>query len=112
MSLIDRLKQLLGHAGSRASDVGERGEGDQGCRAITCLEALERVQEYLDGELDGTSHEEVALHFSVCKACYPHLRLEERFLDLLHRSEKGESCPEHLRSQVLALLSSEPEVPG
>jgi mycothiol system anti-sigma-R factor len=107
MSLIDRLSRLLGYAGSLSHQVTEDGECSRGCKSITCLEALGRVQEYLDGELDGVSHEEVAHHFSVCKACYPHLRLEERFLDLVHRSETGESCPEHLRTQVMALLAAE-----
>jgi anti-sigma factor (TIGR02949 family) len=76
-------------------------------RSITCREALERVQEYLDGELEHVSHEEVTEHFDRCKRCYPHLRLEERFRDLLHRSQEGEACPEHLKEQVLELLAAE-----
>jgi mycothiol system anti-sigma-R factor len=71
------------------------------------MEAMAKVQEYLDGELEGVSHEEVAHHFSVCQQCYPHLRLEERFRELLHRSQDGEACPESLREQVLGLLASE-----
>jgi mycothiol system anti-sigma-R factor len=107
MSLIDRLKRILGSAGSSSHQVSEDGACSRGCKSISCLEALERVQEYLDGELDGVSHEELAHHFSVCKACYPHLRLEERFRDLVHRSETGESCPEHLRTHVMELLAAE-----
>lgn len=107
MSLIDRVKRLLRHAGSPIHGVGEGGEGSQGYKSITCLGALEKIYEYLDGELDAVSHKEVAHHFSICKRCYPHLKLEERFLGLVHRSEEGEGCPEHLRSQVLALLSVE-----
>ena len=107
MSLIDRLRGLLRHTASPAHEVGESGECSEGCKSITCAEALERIQEFLDGELDGVSHEEVAHHFAVCKGCYPHLRLEERFLELVHRSEEGESCPEHLRKQVMELLTAE-----
>ena len=70
---------------------------------------MKRLHEYLDGELDGVSHEEVAHHFSICQRCYPYLRLEERFRDLLHRSQVGEACPEHLRKQVLELLAAEGE---
>jgi mycothiol system anti-sigma-R factor len=71
------------------------------------MEAMAKVQEYLDGELDGVSHEEVAQHFSMCKRCYPHLRLEESFKDLLRRSTEEEGCPEHVKAQVLELLSQE-----
>jgi len=68
---------------------------------------MAKVHEYLDGELDGSSHEEVAYHFSICQKCYPHLKLEERFRELLQRSQAGEACPEHLKEQVLELLAAE-----
>jgi len=71
------------------------------------MEAMAKVQEYLDGELDGVSHEEVAQHFSMCKRCYPHLKLEESFRGLLHRSTEDEACPEHVRTEVLELLAQE-----
>jgi len=71
------------------------------------MEAAAKLQEYLDGELDDVSHEEVAHHFSICQRCYPHLRLEERFRTLLQRSQKNEACPEHVKKQVLDLLAVE-----
>jgi mycothiol system anti-sigma-R factor len=71
------------------------------------MEALERIQEYLDGELSQVSHQEVAHHFSVCQRCYPHLRLEEQFRELLSRSHENAHCPEHVRGRVLELLSTE-----
>jgi mycothiol system anti-sigma-R factor len=90
----------------------EEGESFPACEEITCAEALERVHEYLDGELGDVSHEEVARHFSMCQRCYPHLHLEERFRDLLHRSHEGEACPDHLKEQVLELLAAEAREPG
>ena len=71
------------------------------------MQAMDQLQEYLDGELDDISHEEVAHHFSMCKRCYPHLKLEEQFRGLLRRSQEDEACPEHLRKQVLELLDAE-----
>jgi len=65
------------------------------------------VHEYLDGELSGVSHEEADHHFSICQKCYPHLRLEERFRELLHGSQEGEACSERLKEQVLELLAAE-----
>ena len=107
MSFLDRLKQLLGSSGPSPSPSGNSGDGSSACKSITCMEAVAKVQEYLDGELDGVSHEEVAHHFSVCQRCYPHLRLEERFRDLLHRSQEGEGCPDTVKEQVLELLAAE-----
>ena len=71
------------------------------------MEAAAKLQEYLDGELDGVTHEEVARHFAMCQKCYPHLRLEERFRTLLQRSQENEACPEHVKKQVLDLLAAE-----
>ena len=107
MSLFERLKQLLGGVGTQTDHSGGNGKASTACEPISCMEALERLQEYLDGELDGVSHEEVAHHFAMCQRCYPHLQLEERFKELLHRSQEGETCPDRVRAQVLELLSTE-----
>jgi anti-sigma factor (TIGR02949 family) len=106
MNLLDRLKRLLGGNGA-PPEVGGNGKPSGPPEPISCMEAMAKVQEYLDGELDGVSHEEVAQHFAMCKRCYPHLKLEERFRALLHRSSEEETCPEHVREQVLQLLAAE-----
>jgi anti-sigma factor (TIGR02949 family) len=107
MTLLDRLKKLLGSSQAPPSHSDECDQSSAACKPISCMEAMARVQEYLDGELEGVSHEEVAQHFSICQKCYPHLRLEERFRELLHRSQEGEVCPERLKEQVLELLAAE-----
>jgi anti-sigma factor (TIGR02949 family) len=96
MGFLDRLKKLMGSDGEDAAP-GQ----------ITCMEALERVHEYLDGELDGVSHEEVAQHFAMCQRCYPHLQLEERFREVLQRVEAEAEAPQQLKEQVLELLAAE-----
>ena len=107
MSFSERLKRLLRGGRVSGSTPAEEEKPSPACKQITCMEALERVHEYLDGEMDDISHEEVAQHFSMCKKCYPHLRLEERFRSLLHRSQEGEVCPDHLKERVLELLAAE-----
>jgi anti-sigma factor (TIGR02949 family) len=112
MSILERLRRLLGSDEIPAPSRAVEGEAHpDGPRSISCPEALERIQEYLDGELEGVPREEVAYHFSVCQQCYPHLRLEEQFRELLHRNRERETCPEHLRAQVLALLAVDGEKP-
>lgn len=112
MSFFERLKRLLGGSGNGQSTPSAEGQVSTAVQPITCREALERVQEYLDGELDTVSHAEVAHHFSMCQRCYPHLRLEERFKELLHRSQEEESCPEGVRARVMELLASQAEGGG
>jgi len=112
MSFSERLKRLLWGAGSPAPSAEDDGEQTPACKKIACAEAMERVHEYLDGELDDVPHEEVAQHFSMCQKCYPHLHLEERFRELLNRSREGDVCPDHLKEQVLELLAAEVREPG
>lgn len=106
MNFIERLRKLLSASDHPGECLGED-EDCPTCRPISCREAYERVYEYLDGELDEDAHTDVQHHFSVCKKCYPHLRFEEHFLDLLHRSRGKEEAPAQLKAQVLELLAAE-----
>lgn len=74
---------------------------------VSCRDALERIQEYLDGELANASEEEIAEHFRICTRCYPHLKLEVCFRTKVHAALDGARAPEDLRARVLELLSSE-----
>ena len=96
MSLFGKLMSLFGGA-------PENGEGDRAM--ISCEDALNAVHEYLDGELDDASEEDVKAHFDMCEACYPHLRLEEAFKDAVQRASRGERAPPELRTKVLELLA-------
>jgi len=107
MTFFDRLKRLLGGSEQPEAQSGGNGKAPVPPDHISCKEAMEKLQEYLDGELDDVSHEEVAHHFEVCRKCYPHLKLEERFRGLLERSQAQETCPETVRERVLELLSEE-----
>ena len=48
---------------------------------IGCEQAVERVYEFLDGELDAELMERVREHIEVCKRCYPYFNFERIFLD-------------------------------
>ena len=49
--------------------------------AIGCQEALGRVYEFLDGELDADWNERVRAHVEICRECYPYFSFERVFLD-------------------------------
>ena len=107
MTFFDRLKRLLIGRGSGHPPHGNGGGDCPECKPISCMEALGRVHEYLDGEMDESDARDVAHHFEVCQRCYPHLRLEERFKEALRDSREKEKCPDHVRDQVLELLAAE-----
>ena len=109
--MFDRLKRLLGlgGAGDGASTTGNAG-GD--VRMIECHEAMERLFEFLDRELDPGEHEEVAHHFEVCARCYPALTFEQSFREALRRAQGGEDTRSDLRTKVIEALQQEGFTPS
>ncbi len=77
-------------------------------KPISCQEALERLYEYLDGELTARSSDDVRHHIEVCEACYPDVRFTTEFRDALHRAARGQPlCPDELRRAIGAMLERE-----
>ena len=47
-------------------------------KEIGCEEALRRLFEYLDRELEGARHAEMEQHLHTCRACYSRAEFEKR----------------------------------
>jgi len=104
--MIDLLKRFfgLGNGDSGAEDGdGAFGEGEM----ISCEEALGRLFEYLDGELEDVQEAQVARHLEVCKRCYPRLRHEQAFLEIVRRATRGEKAPERVRQRIVQFVEQE-----
>lgn len=71
---------------------------------ITCQEALDRVYEYLDGELDQGWTERVRAHIEACRRCYPHFNFERIFLDHIRAKGLREERSERLERRILEIL--------
>lgn len=75
---------------------------------ISCQEALQRLYEYLDGELTPEITEEVRRHIEICARCYPEVRATTEFRDALRRAARGQPlCPEPLRRRIGRMLEDE-----
>jgi anti-sigma factor (TIGR02949 family) len=90
------IKRLLG-----MSSQDENGSKDM----ATCEEAVERLYEFLDGELDDTWRERVEEHFEACKVCLPRLTFERSFLQAVQATRSQETTPEEVRNRILQALA-------
>jgi len=102
MSWLDRLRNLLG----RARDEGPGRAAGTDPRGYSCEEALERLFEWLDGELAGEEESKVQEHFDVCARCYPVLAHERAFREAMERVRNGTAPPPELRERILEALEA------
>ncbi len=81
----------------------EMGKGDKD-EMISCQEALEKVYEYLDGELGSPDAEKVREHVKICKNCYPLFDFERAFLDYVREKGFAEEASGELLERVQAIV--------
>lgn len=72
--------------------------------SISCQQAVERVYEYLDGELDALATEQVREHIEMCRKCYPYFNFERIFVDHLRSRALKVSCSQELEDRILQIL--------
>jgi anti-sigma factor (TIGR02949 family) len=74
---------------------------------ISCQDAVEKVYEYLDGELEVDWNDKVREHIEVCKRCYPYFDFERNFLDHIRskglRAEHSEELERKVRDMLREL---------
>jgi anti-sigma factor (TIGR02949 family) len=97
MSFFDKLRSLFGDTSPD--------NGSSAAPMIACEEALSIVHDFLDGELEGVSHDQVKAHFDACQRCYPHLRLEEHYRQAIRRAGSEEKAPDGLKVKLMKLLA-------
>lgn len=86
--------------------AGNREEDRDDCDELTCRQAVSRVYEYLDGELDPEKAEDIRCHLETCIRCYPYFNLERMFLDHIREAGLRPEKSRELREEVKRLLAS------
>ncbi len=71
---------------------------------MPCDEVLDRLFEYLDGEMPDIESQQVKDHLDACQKCYPRLDFERTFLDAVQKVKDCEGCPDSVREKVLAAI--------
>lgn len=96
-----------GGAGAGAEGSAEGCEHGESVEMLSCPEVLDRLFEYLDGELESATAEQVRAHLEKCRRCYPRLQFERSFMEALSRARAGEEPPLDLRNRVVDVLREE-----
>jgi mycothiol system anti-sigma-R factor len=69
-----------------------------------CEEALDRLFEYIDGELPDADVKELAEHLKKCPPCETEHRIAERIKKMVSRCPQ-ETAPERLRERIFAIVA-------
>lgn len=69
-----------------------------------CDDAVERLYEYLDGELDGATVTRIEVHLRRCSPCLEAYDFHEELRQVI-RSKCAESMPPEVRARLLAMFS-------
>lgn len=80
---------------------------DETATSLTCAQAIEKIYEFLDGELTPAVDESIRAHLAVCKRCYPSFRHEEVFLRFIEQRAQIEKAPPELRRRIMQMLVDE-----
>jgi mycothiol system anti-sigma-R factor len=70
-----------------------------------CSEVLERVYQYLDGELDTHAVGKIRQHLEECGPCLSEYDLDVVLKALVRRSCGGECAPDQLRTRILLQIT-------
>jgi len=70
-----------------------------------CGEVLQRVFEYLDGEMPDLDCAKIRVHLEECAGCLDEYHQDELLKAIVRRSCACETAPEDLRSRILASIT-------
>lgn len=74
---------------------------------IRCEEALERLWDFLDGEMEPANELAVRQHLEVCSRCYPRYDFQRAYFELLRRVRSRDSVPGKLRRRLFERILEE-----
>jgi mycothiol system anti-sigma-R factor len=75
----------------------------RGPEEIGCLEAIESLYAYLDGELDADSVALVEQHLAHCRSCYSRSELERRLAERVQDAGRARA-PDALKTRLRRLM--------
>jgi anti-sigma factor (TIGR02949 family) len=73
-------------------------------RDIDCMEVLDRLYEYIDGELTPARAAEVQRHLDACGPCFRLSGFESAYVRFLEARTRAQHAPAELRKKILEQL--------
>jgi anti-sigma factor (TIGR02949 family) len=73
-------------------------------REIDCAEAIERLLEFLDRELDEATEHEIARHVETCRACFTRAEFERRLREKVKQGGAAKA-PDSLRHRIRSMVA-------
>ena len=80
--------------------------------SMDCNETAERLQEYIDTELDPVTAAEVRAHLDECKPCCGGYDFEQRLKGVIRRHLAEDEVPTGLLDRVQSLIADEAANPS
>jgi mycothiol system anti-sigma-R factor len=72
---------------------------------MTCEEAVKKLYEYLDKELDIATTEQIDKHMELCRSCCDHMEFEKNIRNLVQQTCIKEKAPVQLRNKIMGKLN-------
>lgn len=82
---------------------GHQGDPSHGVEDVSCLEVIDHMHAYLDGELGAKTVAELEGHMQHCRACFSRAEFEKAVSEKLKR-EGGDETPDALKDKVNKLI--------
>jgi mycothiol system anti-sigma-R factor len=67
---------------------------------IRCEHVLERLWDFLDGELPAEDEAAVKKHLEICNRCYPQYDFQRAYFEYTRRLREADRAPHTLRRQL------------
>ena len=68
---------------------------------MTCREAVDKLYEYLDNELDSVTTAQIKKHLDLCRLCCDNFEFEKTMKDLVHKCCRDARAPAPLKSKII-----------
>jgi len=72
---------------------------------MTCKEAVNRLHEYLDKELDNVTAAQIKKHLDLCRLCCDQYEFEKTMKDLVHKCCSEAKASNLLKEKILDSLN-------
>ena len=73
---------------------------------MTCEEAVKKLYDYIDKELDPNVIRQIDKHLEICRMCCDHFEFEKRMKSLVHESCFQNRAPNYLKLKIVDDLNA------